>query len=250
MIIKAPGSGDIRQLRALWQEAFGDEDTFLNGFFETAWSPERSRCAVVEKDPAAALYWFDCSLGGRKIAYLYAVATAKRHRGKGLCRALMEDTHAHLREKGYAGAVLVPAEGLFAMYGSMGYRVCGKVTEFSCAAGEKAVKQEKIGAQTYTQLRKRFLPEGGVVQAGGSLAFLSTFASFYAGEDFCLCGSVENGTFFCQELLGNAQAAPGILRALGCETGSFRIPGEEKEFAMYLPFDDTEPPTYFGLAMD
>lgn len=250
MIIKAPDQTDIPALRALWQEAFGDTDAFLDDFFETAWSEDRSRGIFCDGEAAAALYWFDCSLLGRKIAYIYAVATAEKHRGKGLCRTLMEDTHTHLREAGYSGAVLVPAEGLFSLYGSMGYRVCGKVKEFTCRAGGESAALQSLSAPDYAAARSRYLPEGGVIQEGKTLAFLSSFAAFYAGKDFLLCGTAQQGTFFCQELLGNAQAAPEILTALGCEKGNFRTPGVETDFAMYLPFDRTPPPAYFGLALD
>lgn len=250
MNIKAPDAGQISGLRRLWQEAFGDTDAFLDGFFDAAWSQSRSRCVILDGEVAAALYWFDCQCRGKKIAYLYAVATDRKHRGKGLCRALMGDTHAYLRENGYSGAVLVPAEGLFAMYESMGYRVCGSVQEFSCKKAEMPVSLRQIGAEEYARLRKGYLSEGGVVQEGENLAFLSTFAQFYAGEDFLLCGTVQNAAFYCQELLGNIRSAPAILKALGCAEGNFRAPGSEKPFAMYLPFDDALPPTYFGLAFD
>lgn len=250
MNIKAPDASCISGLRALWQEAFGDTDVFLDGFFHTVWSPERSFCLLTEGEVAAALYWFDCEYKGRKIAYVYAVATGKKHRGKGLCRALMAHTHAHLPTKGYSGAVLVPAEGLFSMYESMGYRVCGTVTEFSSRAADTPVSLRNIDAGEYARLRRELLPVGGIVQEGQNLAFLQTMASFYAGKDFLLCGTAQDGTFYCQELLENAQTASGILKALGCEKGNFRIPGSEKDFAMYLPFDDAPPPTYFGLAFD
>ena len=53
------------------------------------------------------------------------------------------------------------------------------------------------------------------------------------------------------ELLGNKEAAPGILKALGCMKGRFRTPGKDQPFAMYLPLTETaEKPAYFGLAFD
>ena len=57
-------------LRALWQEAFGDSDAFLDSFFSTSFCPHRCRCILSDDQSAAALYWFDCSLGGEKYAYL------------------------------------------------------------------------------------------------------------------------------------------------------------------------------------
>ena len=103
MRIDQPAPTHIPALRQLWQEAFGDSDAFLDGFFDTAFSPDRCLC-VFEEDLAAAVYWFDCRFAGRKIAYLYALATKKSHRGRGIARALMEETVARLQKTGYAGA--------------------------------------------------------------------------------------------------------------------------------------------------
>ena len=97
-----PKPSRIPQLRQLWQEAFGDPDDFLDRFFHVAFSPERCLCITVEDRVAAAAYWFDCDWEGKRCAYIYAVATGKAFRGRGLCRTLMGDIHRHLAELGYA----------------------------------------------------------------------------------------------------------------------------------------------------
>lgn len=227
----------------LWQEAFGDEDAFLDAFWSTAFSADRCRCITVNGDVAAALYWFDCRCEGVPMAYLYAVATAKKHRGRGLCRSLMEDTHELLKSLGYGGSILVPGEpGLTAMYEKMGYACFGGMDTLVCNAGEP-VNLQVLTAEEYAHLRKAYLPPRGVVQEG--LSFLAEFARFYTGSDFVLAATEELGL----ELLGNTAAAPGILGALQKHAGVFRIPGK-KPFAMYHPLSDTPAPSYFGLAFD
>ena len=95
------------------------------------------------------------------------------------------------------------------------------------------------------------MPQGGVVQEGALLAFLGTYARFYKGEDFLLSATGDGSQLIAQELLGNTDAAPGILCALGLPKGCFRAPGTHREFAMYLPLTaDCPPPGYFGLALD
>ena len=122
MNIDYPNQSQTDELRALWQEAFGDDDAFLEHFFTYGFAPDRCRCVTVDGKLAAALYWFDCSFQGKPLAYLYGVATFKAHRGKGFCKALAENTHNHLKYLGYAGEILVPAgEKLFQMYEKMGY---------------------------------------------------------------------------------------------------------------------------------
>ena len=242
---------DTAGLRRLWKQAFGDSDKYLDSFFAAGFSPDRCRALTVNGQLAAALYWFDCMWNGQKTAYLYAIATDEVFRGHGLCKALMENTHRHLRELGYVGAILVPArESLFAFYKRLGYRTCGYVTEFTAKADEP-IKLNKIDAAEYARLRRLYLPENGVVQEGPLLDFLQTQAQFYAGDGFMLCASVENGTAFIPELLGNAAVAPAVIAALGITEGRCRTIGTDKPFAMYFPLSYTETaPAYFGLALD
>ena len=250
MNIDYPSPEQLDGLKQLWQEAFGDDDAFLEHFFAYGFAPDRCRCLTVDGQIAAALYWFDCSYQGKPLAYLYGVATAKNHRGKGLCRILTENTHNHLKYLGYAGEILVPAEGnLFQMYEKMGYSLCASVSEFTCQAGETPVALRQVDAEEYCHLRRQFISENGVLQEGDNLNFLQTLADFYAGEDFLVCISRDE-EFFAPELLGNAQAAPGILTTLRKNQGHFRGPGAGKPFAMYCPLSDAPAPSYFGLAFD
>lgn len=233
----------ITELAALWTQAFGDSPEFVEKFFQTGFSPNRCRYIQKEGSIAAALYWFDCTAGDRHLAYIYAVATAKAYRGRGLCRRLMEHTHDHLQSLGYDGAVLVPGEpGLFSLYEKLGYR---------CFSGQKAVScvlehtepspVRRVTAEEYAALRRRYLPEGAVVQEGAALCYLESYCPLYAGEDFVYGGG---------EFLGNTHRLPGIAAALGKDI-TCRIPGTDP-FAMYLPLSQKGQtfPTYFGLALD
>ena len=242
----------IADLQRLWQEAFNNSNDFTGLFFNTGYSPERHHCICENNVPVSALYWFDCQLQGQKLAYIYAVATLKSHRGKGLARRLMAETHEILRQKGYAGAILVPEkESLFDFYRKLDYRVVTTVAEFSCVAGDMPPPLRQIDAAEYARLRDKLLPIGSVVHAGAILDFLAGYCKLYAGEDFLLAGEFIDGHLVAQELLGNTDAAPGIVKALGCTKGHFRAPGNDREFAMYLPLTENCPkPTYFGLALD
>lgn len=242
----------ITALRSLWQQAFGDSEETLDSFFATAFSPDRCNYLTEANQPVSALYWFDCSLDGRKLAYLYALATDTAHRGKGLAHKLMEATHDQLRKAGYCGAVLVPGEAsLFDFYEKMGYRTATTIAEFTCMAEDTPVSLTQITPDEYAQLRKSYLPAGGVLQENEALAFLQTQGAFYRGEDFLLAASVLEDTLIAQELLGNNQAAPHILRALNLPKGRFRTQGAQRSFAMFFPLEEDCPtPAYFGLALD
>ena len=252
MIIDYPAENSIPQLRSLWKEAVGDEDAFLDLFFDTGFSPDRCRCVTQDGEVLAALYWFDCSWEGKPLAYLYAVATGKRYRGQGLCHRLMESTHEHLKYLGYAGAVLVPGEpSLFDFYEKMGYQAFGLVEDFSCDAAQPSTPLRKVDALEYAQLRRCLLPKGGILQEGELLTFLGSLGVFYAGEGFLMAGSREGSHWQAQEFLGDIRLAPGILSALDLRSGHFRAPGNGRKNAMILPFSPTEKlPTYLGLPLD
>lgn len=240
---------DLTQLQSLWQQAFGDPSDAIDAFFSTGFSPDRCHYLLESGRPVSALYWLDCTLDGQKFAYLYAIATEKSHRGKGLCRRLMTETHEILRKQGYAGAVLVPAEkALFSLYEKLGYRYAATVREFTCEAANTPAALTQIDARQYENLRAQYLPAGSVLQAGATLDFYATYGQFYAGDDFLLACYMEEGKLYTQEILGNTALCSQILCALGAQTGSFRTPGEEKPFAMYYPLQENCPaPRYLGF---
>lgn len=252
MNIDRPGFEDIVGLKSLWREAFGDSDEFINSFFDTAFSPERSLAVMENGEVLAALYWFDCSLKERKIAYVYAVAVAKVHRGQGIGKELLKSAHRRLSDLGYAGAMLVPGDKeLFRFYEKLGYRKAGYKSKISRSASSVNVEIRRISAEEYALLRRNYLPEGGIVQENENLKFLQRQAEMYAGDDFLLAARREGNRLLGIELLGNAEKAPEILFSLGCREGDFYTPGRHEPFAMYYPIVDKDVlPTYFGLAFD
>lgn len=250
MIIKNPAPEDTPALRSLWKEAFGDTDAFLDKFFRVGFSPDRCRFLTVRGHLAAALYWFDCSWKGKKVAYLYAVATKKAFQGQGLCRALMEDTHKHLQKHGYSGAALVPGnEGLFSLYGKFGYESFCPMTVRTIAPGKDKAALSSISWKDYEALRRPYLPENALLQDGKTLEFLSTFAQFYRGENCLLCGYEENGTFSVCEYFGSSESLPQIAATFG-KNVTVRLPGGNNS-AMYHSLEDSSGlPAYLGLTLN
>ncbi len=222
MIIKQPGEENIPALTALWMQVFGDSAEFIQGFFRTGF--RKSRCLLAEEKGQllSALYWFDCRWGSKKVAYLYAIATDENHRGKGICRQLMEHAHQTLKEQGYAGAILVPAhEGLFKMYAKIGYNDCPwpRTQNAKCK-----IQAEPISVTEYRNLQKSLLPANAVTHTDAAFSYLQTFATFYKTQAGILCKTEDK----IQECL----------------------PGNPVESAMYLPLtEDKTLPTYFALSL-
>ena len=247
MEICKPAPEHIRPLRELWKLVFGDGDDFLDLFFGVAFAPERCLCIMDGDTAAGALYWLPCD----SYAYIYAVATHPDHRGKGICRALMEKAHEEIRAQGYAGAVLYPQEaGLRTMYRKMGYDHETNIRELRCAAGGSAAALEKITAEAYFAERSALLPPDAIRQGSPFPEIMESF-SFYHGEDILLAATVQQDTLMAAEYLGPDDQIPGILTALGCEKGIFRCPGEEIPFAMILPLtEEAQLPRYFAFPLD
>lgn len=240
------------QLRALWKQAFGDGDDFLDAFFGLCFSPTRSRCIFREGEVVSNLYWFDLTCRGEKMAYLYAVATRKDCRRQGLCRALLTDTRRVLTARGYTAALLCPENAALArMYAEQGYLPVCKIDEFTMTAGARPLPLRQVSPEEYASLRRRFLPAGSAQQEPCFWELLARDACLMAGADFLVTVRQEKDRLLALELLGNREAAPGILAALGYREGIFRSPGTGKDFAMFLPLvPGTKAPAYYGLGLD
>ncbi|MBO5373544.1 MAG: GNAT family N-acetyltransferase [Lachnospiraceae bacterium] len=260
MKIHTPHSSNITALRQLWQEAFGDTDAFLDMFFQTAFCTDRCRCISIDNHIISALYWFDCLYENQKIAYLYAIATAKSYRGQGFCHKLMADTHKQLYALGYSAVILVPGNTkLFRFYEHMHYKTCSYIKKFSCTSDNTNMSNffiKKIDKCEYANYRRHYLPLNGVIQENENLDFLEQQANFYTGfhdgSAFLLAASNETDNLYGIELLGDNSLAPKIVQALGYKKGTFRTPDGKVPFAMYLSLADNQcpPPAYFGLAFD
>ena len=239
---------NTNSLKKLWKTVFGDSDEFLDAFFRTAYAPERCSFFAEDGEAICALYWFDCTYEGGKLAYIYAVATHPDHRGKGLASRLLQQTHDRLKALGYAGAVLKPAEGLFPFYERLGYVTSGSIHRFTADADNSPAVIYPLSAAEYGHRRKRFLPENAVHQEGITLDFLNHFAVFYASEDALLCVCRDEPVIF--EYLGNPNSAPNILAALGIKSAEIPTVGNTIPYTMFHPLNCTKIPGYLGLSLE
>ena len=113
---------DLPEIVSLWQKAFGDSPEAVSFFFQSF--PD---CVSYVAEEAGALVSMVHALPQLlspqiPAAYVYAVATRKTHRGRGLCRALMAFAEADLKGRGFACCVLTPgASSLFDYYDRLGY---------------------------------------------------------------------------------------------------------------------------------
>ena len=238
---RPPGHEEERALRELFTEAFGD-GAFTELFFRTGYSAGRCMAAF-DGELLAAAHWFDCTVNGKKAAYLYGIAAFRRCRGRGIGSALVGECVRFLGKLGYEIIALVPAEpSLFGYYERLGFRTVGTVSEQTVRKGEP-LPLRRLSTEEYAQLRRRYLPENGVIQEGSCLALFGGYASFYATAN--AVAAVTGSTVW--ELLGDVSEAPGLLASLGIGEAEVRTPGDGRPFAMAVGADA---PIYLGLAFD
>lgn len=239
---------DIPQLRKLWHQVFGDDQAYLDLFFQTAYAPERCMVLTQQGQLTGGAYWLDCSLDGRPIAYLYALAIAPDVQGQGLGTMLLGKIHSHLTALAYQAVLLVPGqESLRNYYNRFGYRTVSYYQEFS-AQKSTPIPMQRLNAQTYGALRREYLGANSVLQEGASLALLDGSAQLYRGEGFL--AAVDPEASHCLELLGDRSAAPGIAATLGLESCRFRVPGPQTPYAMGKNLSGPPLPqeVYFGFS--
>ena len=239
----------ITKCKALWQKTFGDTKETVDAFFATAYKPENIQQIWNDEKLISALYWLDWYREEEKFAYIYAVATDEAYRGKGYGRALMEQTHRTLQSRGYAGAIVVPAEqGLVNMYKKLGYQT------FYYAKSQEILSTTpcpiaEISWQAYAEQRKKLQPND-LQPSGAVYGYLATFARFYQGEDALFCVANREDTAYFQEFIGNYERLPGIISSLNARKGIVRVVDERNTFAMYYPLTEPQAPTYFALPLD
>lgn len=239
--LRPPRPGEESALRALFTEAFGDE-VFTDLFFRTGYSPDRCLTAF-DGGLLAALHWFDCSLEGRKAAYVYGIAAFRRCRGQGIGSALIRFAVDHLKARGYDIITLVPAEeSLFPYYERFGFRTVSTIRESLVPAGDP-LPIRKLSVSEYAAARRRLLPTNSLLQEGAVLDLLAGYADFYATPNAIAAVSDH----MVWELLGEAGDAPGLIAALGIPAATVRTPGSGRPFAMAI---GTDVPIYLGLALD
>ena len=239
----------ITKLKALWMQTFGDSRESVDAFFDAAYSPEHSAVISLENRPVSALYWLDYLWNGKKLAYIYAVATDERYRGQDYGTKLMEKAHGALRELGYGGAVLVPAEKhLVLWYETLGYQTCYRAKKQAFFA-KAAIPVTEITVEEYAEKRIEMLPDAP--QPGKALYdFFATYGGFYKTEDCIFAASRQADIVYFQEFLGDVQTLPGILGGMSAQSGAVCLPDKDTTFAMYYPLTEINAPDYFSFALD
>ncbi len=162
--IRYSNQADVPQIKNLMNSVFGDEEPFLNRFFNLFYQDnvlivEANNCIV----SMAFLLPNNIMIQGQllPITYLYACATHAEYRGKGLMSRIIEKAYEDVCKRGEVGLILLPAnESLYHYYENLGFKnsfffdeILFSHKENIAPTKSSSFKIEKITAETYFQLR-------------------------------------------------------------------------------------------------
>lgn len=130
------------QLRTLWHDVFGDSYEYIDAFFATYPCGEVAHTLSIGGQVVSVLYALPFTLynGGENVpaAYIYAVATHPRYRGRGYMSLLMRQVEQLLCGRGVRVLFLLPAtDALRGFYARLGYAHCScrEVKEYALCGG-------------------------------------------------------------------------------------------------------------------
>lgn len=264
-------AGDIPELKRLWQKAFGDDEALIDAFFSRLYRPD-SVFVCRDGDTVAAMA---CHLPmtichdsrGWPAAYLYAVATDKRYRGRGLCGQILQYAAGYLPSVGAKALLLVPGSAsLREFYRQRGYTDYTTVDMMELSVGAAEGTAERVEAPVYLELREQFLQDRAYVSCPVPvLEFQKAATELYGGglyrlsrddREGCACVALDgNRRAILYELLWPGDRAEGAAlaaAAVGAKTALCRTPGAGEPFAMarWLSTSPDLPAPYLGLALD
>ncbi len=249
---------DREQIKKLWKDTFGDSDESVDKFLN-----EYIACVLLYKEGKkllGMLSMLPVKAEEKKGRYIYAVATDRLVRGRGISTALLEFVNKYIKENGEFFSVLVPAEeSLFDFYKKRGYSTisCIKKEEFQGRNSFLDIK--KMSAERLFYLRKEFFGKNFISWQKKELSYIAdvydnNIFEISSGEKsaFAVC-SFNEGKLEIKELCSGGLLEKDCAIALNnyfkTDTCVAKIPSSDGEaYAMVYPMEYKN--FTFNLAID
>lgn len=252
---------DLPQLTRLWQDCFGDRPEDIAAFWRLPGVLvfcARESGRAVSMASALPVQLIDEEGEAHAAAYLYAVATDKAFRRRGLCGAVLRHAEAQLKKDGTEFSLLVPSTPpLFSFYQKLGYKTCFFRGKEEIAAPACTGEVHAISPEAYFNLRELLLPTGFVSLSAALLGYQGTSDRLCRIETesdvFCAVCAESEDSLTVKELLPYSPAAAALLlRESGCRQGVCLTPEGDIPYGMGKPLSAAPLPEriYLGLAMD
>lgn len=136
---------DIKSLKSLWRDCFGDDDIYINSFFKFMFAPDRTIITTQNGEIVSALYIIDGSLmvyeKSFSFYYIYAVATRDSERGKGAMRVMFDRLFRYAEESDVQLMSIVPSDNrLLQTYYRYGFDIISEIRDSSLEEALKVVQ--------------------------------------------------------------------------------------------------------------
>ncbi|MEG0853168.1 MAG: GNAT family N-acetyltransferase [Angelakisella sp.] len=194
-------------IRALWQQAFGDNVEYINMFLNQCAKFENTLVYLKENTVCGMLFILPCNLvfqkSGHQCAYFYGVATRQEEQGRGISTELLQYAYDLCKSRGYAVCALVPASSsLFQFYAKRGYTTQGYIKTLSVDAGEltdvrSSAVFSKIDHNDVFDIRKKFFDTAYLEWDSWTLAYIQAENKYLGGSFYHYDVQGECGYLSC-----------------------------------------------------
>lgn len=226
---------DREGLIVLWQEAFGDSREAIEFFLERRFFPDNTLVAEENGRIASMLFLFDGEVKADdkllKAYYLYAAATLKEFRGKGIMAAMLKEAETLARNRRVDLICLKPAEkSLYDFYKKHGYLTAFSTktvtlkTDFGLLSDKEVCNDMFAARETVFEDYNRF------VWDKSSIGFAVEQHKYYLGkvyercEGYCLY-NVKGSVCYVKEMSFTPSLANNVLSEIATveQVNEFRI---------------------------
>lgn len=279
-MIRFAKRADVPFLKALWSEAFEDDDSSINFFYEHRFTESNTLIWAEKEMPIAMLTLLPAQMKVQEkrypVKYVYGVATKREYRGRGISSKLISYINKQADDNNEI-LVLVPAkESLFDFYKRFGYQKSFYLKKYSFPVQElSSVKVNyeitPVNPDEYKNIRDlRFQVDGYILWDRDALTYVLHENALLGGttviirhnhiEDILMYYTKDKALYVKETSLSKdvlALALSDIALKAGCNTVHARLPqGSEMEvpsspFGMaYTKTTLDIPNAYLNLVLD
>lgn len=119
---------DMNRQKEIWKMCFGDDDHYINFYFNNLYKEDETMLLLYHGDIAAILRMMPTTIvlpdnGKFKSSMFYAIATHPDYQDRGLSTKIIEYSNQYISNNNVGTSILVPAqESLFGFYSKRGYK--------------------------------------------------------------------------------------------------------------------------------
>ncbi len=247
-MIRLSKQEDREGLIALWQEAFGDSREAVEIFLNSRYNPQNTLVCEENKKIASMLFLLDGKVKTDDVTlnayYLYAAATLKEFRGRGIMGQMLDEAEKLVQSRGVDLICLKPAEdSLYGYYARFGYKTLFKTKKASLKVPVNACLLSLCGnPELFTVREAAFGSFGRFVWDNDAIIYAAEQHKYYGGKLYCDCNgyclySIENEICYVKELAFTHCELHQVLSKIACleEISEFRV-----ELPVDFPIDSED----------